>query len=342
MSSPSRVIAVLGLFTGERPVWSPDEINAALDYSRPTGYRYVKELVDTGLLRKVAAGRYALGARIIELDYQLRRGDPLLLAATPVMDALARRAGLDAVLTVLFAGPRIVDVHRAGGESGLELAYGRGRPRPPFRSAAPKVLLAGLPRAALARIHAAHAHEIAESGMGASWPAFRAYLAEVRRRGSYRSHGELQPELGAMAVPVHDGDGDCVAALALVGRLERIDRVSDTRLRGWLAAAADAIRERLGAGGAVPAGAGGMPGSTAGSAAPAGAAPAPTDRPDVPPGRTAKASSGARKATAPAARPARPATGSVAARRSAAKARPPAGTPTGRSAPRPTRRRGGD
>jgi DNA-binding IclR family transcriptional regulator len=326
------VFAVLGLFTGEHPVWSPDEINGALGYTRPTGYRYVKELVDAGLLRKVAAGRYALGARIIELDYQLRRGDPLLLAAMPVMDALARRAGLDAVLSVLFAGPRIVDVHRAGADAGLELAYGRGRPRPPFRSAAPKVLLAWQPRTALARIHAAHADEIADQGMGAGWTAFRAGLAGIRQRGAYRSRGELQPELGAMAVPVLDADGDCVAALALVGRIERLDRLSDARLKGWLDEATAAIRERLGAGGAAEAAgsARAARGATAARAAAAGPAR---------PVRASKAAPRARTAAAPAAPPARPGAGSAAARRPAATARPPAGIPTGRSGGRPTRRR---
>jgi hypothetical protein len=42
MSSPSRVFAVLGLFGPARPVWHTDEINAALGYTRATGYRYVK------------------------------------------------------------------------------------------------------------------------------------------------------------------------------------------------------------------------------------------------------------------------------------------------------------
>lgn len=250
MSSPSRVFAVLGLFTIDRPVWSPDEINDALGYTRPTGYRYVKELVDVGLLRKVAAGRYALGTWIVELDYQLRQTDPLLLAAAPTMAALARRTGHDAVLSVLFPGPKVVDVHRASGGTDLSLAYGRGRPRPLFRSAAPKVLLAWLGRAPLARLHAEHAAEIAANGLGEDLGAFRAYLADVKRRGWYRSRGELERSLGAMAVPVLDGDGDCIAALALVGRVTRMERDPDETLVRALSQASRAITARLGRDGA--------------------------------------------------------------------------------------------
>lgn len=245
MSSSTRVFAVLSLFSKERPVWQPDEINEALGYSRPTGYRYVKDLVDAGMLQKVSAGRYALGARIIELDYQLRQSDPVLLAAMPVMAPLAARTGFDAVLSVLYAGPRVIDIHRASGETNLELVYGRGRPRPMFLSGAPKVLLAWLPRAPLVKIYDAHAGEIAESGMGSTWSEFRAYLTEVRRRGYYRSDGELQAGVGALAVPVLNGDDECVGALALVGSSTRLAGKTDAALHGWLSDAVDRIRSAL-------------------------------------------------------------------------------------------------
>jgi DNA-binding IclR family transcriptional regulator len=245
MSSSTRVFAILSLFSKERPVWQPDEINEALGYSRPTGYRYVKDLVDAGMLQKVSAGRYALGARIIELDYQLRQSDPVLLAAMPIMAPLAARSSFDAVLSVLYAGPRVIDIHRASGETNLELVYGRGRPRPMFRSGAPKVLLAGLPRAPLVKIYESHAAEIAQSGMGATWGEFRAYLTDVRRKGYYRSNGELQVGVGALAVPVLNDDDECLGALALVGSTSRLARVSDAKLHGWLTEAVARIRSTL-------------------------------------------------------------------------------------------------
>lgn len=245
MSSPAKMFAILDLFTQERPIWQPDEINKALGYSRPTGYRYVKELVEVGMLQKVAAGQYALGGRIIELDWQLRQTDPVLLAAAPAMQRLAARSGFDAVLSVMFAGPRVIDIHRANSGKELHLAYGRGRPRPVFRSAAPKILLAHLPRGPLLKIYEANAREIADNGMGETWAEFRTALAEVRRAGHYRSRGELEAALGSMAVPVFNAEGDCVAALALVGDVERIGAVPDERLLRPLGEAAAAIREGL-------------------------------------------------------------------------------------------------
>lgn len=245
MSSSSNVFAILGLFTQERPVWQPDEINAALGYSRPTGYRYVKELVEAGMLQKVSTGRYALGGRIIELDFQLRQTDPVLLASAPAMMTVAKRSGYDLVLSVLYEGPRVIDIHRASGRDNLVLTYGRGRPRPMFRSGAPKVLLAWLERGPLIKIHTQFANEIAANGMGDSWAEFRNYLKNIRRRGFYRSLGELQAGVGAMAVPVLNLDGDCVGALAIVGTAQRIAEETDARLMKWLDMATVDIQERL-------------------------------------------------------------------------------------------------
>lgn len=245
MTSPARALAVLHLFSRERPVWQPDEINEALGYTRATGYRYVKDLVEAGFLQKVSAGRYALGGLIIELDYQLRQSDPVLLVAMPVMEALAAETGFDVVLSVLFGGPKVIDVHRVSGQSSLTLAYGRGRPRPLFRSGAPKVLLSGLPRAPLVKLYKDRAVEIAAHGMGNSWSDFRAYLSRVRKQGFYFSVGELEAGIGAAVVPVFNRDGETVAAMALVASEERITRQSEAKLRAWLESASAAIRDRL-------------------------------------------------------------------------------------------------
>jgi DNA-binding IclR family transcriptional regulator len=247
MSSTAKVFAILDLFTAERPIWQPDEINNALGYSRPTGYRYVKELANAGMLQKVSAGRYALGGRIIVLDYQLRQTDPVVLAAGPPMQRLAQRTDFDAVLTVMFAGPRVIDVHRVNARQALQLAYGRGRPRPLFRSGAPKVLLAHLPRAPLVKIHEVNAAEIAVNGMGHSWTEFRSALTHIRKAGYYRSVGELEAGVGAIAVPVFNPEGDCVAALALVGKARRFRSVVDDDLLAPLHEATAEIQRSLAA-----------------------------------------------------------------------------------------------
>ncbi len=244
MTSPARALAILDLFDEQHPVWHTDEINDTLGYTRATGYRYVKDLVETGFLQKVSAGRYSLGSRIIELDYQLRRSDPVLLAAAPVMDELVRKARLDSVLTTIL-GTKAVDIYRASINPSLELSYGRGRPRPLFRGASPKVILANLPRAQLVKLYSGSSAEVAESGLGASWTEFRSCLADVRRQSFYWSRGELEPRVSGAAVPIFTVDGDVAAGLALVGVTSALDAVGEQRLKALLGRARDDIQSRL-------------------------------------------------------------------------------------------------
>lgn len=244
MTSPARAFAILTLFDEASPVWHADEINEAMGYARATGYRYVKDLVEFGFLRKVSAGRYALGARIIELDYRLRRSDPLLRAAVPVMNDLVQEARLDAVLTTLF-GNQLVDVHRASIDPDLQLSYGRGRPRPLFLGAAAKVILAHLSRPQLVRLYG-DGQEVAQSGLGDDWAAFRARLSEVRRDGFYWSRGELEPNVSGAAVALFDADGDVAAGLALVGLTQDLEALGEPSLRTLLARAKDEIETRVG------------------------------------------------------------------------------------------------
>ncbi|MFN7288016.1 MAG: IclR family transcriptional regulator [Burkholderiales bacterium] len=224
MNSAERLFALLACFTEQAPVWETDALIAALGCTRATGYRAIKTLVDAGFLVKLAAGRYALGPRIVQLDWQLRSTDPVLRRAVPVMESLVEKTGFDAVLSVLM-GETLIDTHRASRQgSRLELGYGRGRPRPLFLGASPRVLLAHLPVTTQRRLQARHAVEVARCGMGQNWQEFRARLAAVREAGWSLSLGELEAHLGAIAVPVFGEEGTVVAALALVGSPQAIER----------------------------------------------------------------------------------------------------------------------
>ena len=246
MTSSSRALAILSLFDELHPVWHTDEINEAAGYTRATGYRYVKDLVEFGFLRKVSAGRYALGPRIIELDFQLRRSDPLLLTAVPVMEELVRKARLDAVLTTLF-GNHLVDIHRTSIDPTLELSYGRGRPRPLFLGAAAKVILANLARPQLVKLYAEGAEEIARCGLGNDWNGFRTRLTDIRRNGFYWSRGELEPNVSGAGLALFNADGEVAAGLALIGLTESLDKLGGAKLRALLERARDDIQARLAA-----------------------------------------------------------------------------------------------
>lgn len=245
MSKRSRVFQIIDLFTQKHAVWTVDEMSAALDYARPTTYRYVKELVDEGFLQKTAAGKYSLGARFVQIDYQIRRSDPLLLASGPIMDCLARKLGESVLLSKMY-GRQIINIHHIGRPEGeLPFPHSRGRPRPLFRGAAPRVLLAYLPRAALVRLYEGNADTIAADGMGTSWKEFRKFLSQIRKDGFYLSLGEVEADVAAAAVPVLDDEKEVVATLSIAGLTSDLERIGFDRIRTCLVHSAHLIQERL-------------------------------------------------------------------------------------------------
>src|SRR5690242_20035487 len=112
MSSLTKMLAVLDLFSKDNPVWSADDIIAELKYSRPTAYRYFKTLCASGLLRR-SAGWYVLGPRIVELDYHIRRCDPLLSVGRPVMQRLCQQTGCDVLLLSMYGTTTLAIHHEA-------------------------------------------------------------------------------------------------------------------------------------------------------------------------------------------------------------------------------------
>src|SRR4051794_25943336 len=154
MSSLSRMLAVLDLFQEHSPILSAEEMSARLKYTRPTGYRYVRELVNAGLLVRAPNG-YALGPRIIELDWLIRTQDPVLTASREAVQELARKLGCDVTQMGLY-GERIVTIHHEHGPQPLEIGFDRGRPMPLLRGAPSKAILAFLPRGRLERMYARH------------------------------------------------------------------------------------------------------------------------------------------------------------------------------------------
>lgn len=231
---------MLDLFTVAEPAWTAEAICGARGFSQPTGYRYIREFVTAGLLLRVSGGRYMLGPRIISLDYEIRRADPVLRAALPAMRAVALRTGCDCLLSALF-GEQVLDTHREPGADTLALAYSRGRPRPMFVGAAPKVILAARPTAWLKTLYESRVAEIEAAGMGESWPSFRAALRRVRRDGFAISRGELEPELSAIAVPVSTGIPESTASIALVTSRARFDLFNERLLVQILQQAATEI-----------------------------------------------------------------------------------------------------
>ena len=237
------MLSVLDLFTEAEPAWTPDAIAQRLACSLPTAYRYVRALMQAGLLRRAAAGTYVLGTRLAELDFQMRRTDPLLRDGDGALRALCEDTGCDVVVAEVL-GDRLITVQQLHGSEGVSASFGRGRRMPPFRGMLSKTLLAGLTRPALRRLHAAHAAEAAAEPFAADFDTLVANLRRIRADGYAVSVGELDPGLAGIAVPLpRPGDGGTAALGVILAKRRFLTTDVDAMVRRLRRAAEDVVRE---------------------------------------------------------------------------------------------------
>ena len=244
MSSLARMLAILDLFDEGASVWTADAIAERLGYSLPTGYRYVRQLGEAGLLRRDAGGTYMLGPRVIELDHRIRVGDPLLGAAQRVMRALADDSGCDVVLGTIY-GERIITIHQEHGIESVSPSYGRGRRMPLYRGMLSKAVLATLPRGQLRRLYKANPDEAHASPFAAGFADLLAHVKAIRSAGYCVTHGELDPGLCGIGVPLSYPARRLTAALGFIISRQRFANLNENQLAGLLHTAGNAIIEAL-------------------------------------------------------------------------------------------------
>lgn len=202
MSSFKKLFAILELFTKEKTSWTAEEINEQLGFTRPTGYRYMKELCDYGLLSRLSGGTYVLGPKIIELDYIMRNSDPLISIAKPIMKEIQMRTGCDVLLGYLY-NEQVVIVHEEQpAERFSNRAIERGIYFSLFKGATSRVIIANLPRNQLLKLYNKYKETIANCNLGNSWDEFRSKMTKIRQQGHDIAHNEFRDGMTGISAPI--------------------------------------------------------------------------------------------------------------------------------------------
>jgi len=216
MSSLGRMLGILDLYTEAEPAWSIDYLVERTGYTRPTLYRYVRELGKAGLLVRITRNLYVLGPRFIEIDRQIRASDPLLKVGQPLVAELFGEEGATVILCSLLRDS-VMCIHRqSGADVPDQLGHDRGRAMPLFLSASAKAILAFLPSPRLRRLFQSRRAEIRNARLGRNWDDLKERLRAIRRSGYAESHGELVPGLAGIAVPIFNAERDVLGSVAFV------------------------------------------------------------------------------------------------------------------------------
>ncbi len=225
MTTADRVLAVLNLFTMERPEWTVETAARELGLSQSTAYQYFRSLVKARLLVAFKTGRYVIGPAIIELDRHMRTLDPLIGGAAPTIRSLSETLQIEGLILLCRIYGRTVmcvDQHELA-QCGFAVSYERGRPMPLIRGAASKVILAHLPPRVLHRYYDDNSAAIAAAGLGLNWKAFQSTLRKLRKVVVFVSRGEVDRGFVGISGPVFGPDDVILGSIGLVIRAKLLD-----------------------------------------------------------------------------------------------------------------------
>lgn len=226
------------------------ELARRLGLHKSTASRLLATLQRRGLVEQDdETGKYRLGLIVIRLAERAERTLDLRGIAAAELERLARETHETVGLGILD-GDRILFVAQADGPSLIAVGDWTGRASALHANASGKVLLAALAEREVMRIVRRGLTGFTEKTVTALEPLLED-LARVRRRGWATSIGELEPNLNAVAVPVHDARGRVVAGLEVWGPAFRLAPRRFAEVAEQARVAAAAITIRLGGAGAA-------------------------------------------------------------------------------------------
>jgi len=213
--SVDRVLALLTSFDETRTELGVTEMASLLSVHKSTASRLAATLERAGLLARYGR-RYRLGFETIRLGTVALRSFDLIASMQASMDKLSSRTG-ETINLAVPAGTDILNVAEVPSTFILSCTGGWiGRRTTPHAVANGKVLLAygaiPVPR----QLERYTEHTITERA------ALEAELEAVRRNGYATAVAELEEGLVAVAAPVFDAGGSCMAAISISGPAYRL------------------------------------------------------------------------------------------------------------------------
>ncbi|MEO3388649.1 IclR family transcriptional regulator [Mesorhizobium sp. CAU 1741] len=243
-NSLERVLAVLEVFSEDRLEWTPEELMDELGYSRPTLYRYLKTLKDAGLLVSMPNAGFTLGPKVVEMDYLMRKSDPVIIRGHGYLENLTNQYSCTA-LVVRWYGTRILCVDSVSSTKNPISSYPRGRPMPLGRGAIARSILAFLPKRRLLPLIQQSIDEFRAVGLGDTIEDVVESLRRVRKAGCAVAFGEVTPGVVGIAAPIFDAGQSPVASICVTIKGNLVDGNAIDQISGQVRQAAADISDAL-------------------------------------------------------------------------------------------------
>lgn len=213
-NSADRILSVLNLFTDGNLEWTAEQLMDELGYSRPTMYRYLRSLKDAGLLVSISNSILTLGPRVVEMDFLIRKSDPLVNFGKVHIHQLARTYPSTAILARWY-GDNLLCVASESSTTNAYTSYTRGRPMVLVRGAIARTIVANLPRPHLDSHIKKHIEDFKKIGIGKDISEVTNSFLEVKKNRVCVAKQEITPGVMGIASPIFDINRYPVAALCV-------------------------------------------------------------------------------------------------------------------------------
>lgn len=243
--SVQRALALLNMFTDERPSWRLSELATAVHLNKTTTYRLLTALEQAGMVaRKPENERYVLGPQIMTLGGRALRANDLRSVAKPELEQLAAHTGDTATLELL-SGQEMLIIDEVIGEHLTSSVQSLGTRWPLYATSTGKALLAYLPTARAAALLPIPLTPITPHTI-TDWDQLQQALTAVRQRGYAINNEELEIGLIVVGAPLFNHDGRAVAAISLGAPAIRLTDARLPAVGEMVRTAAARISARLG------------------------------------------------------------------------------------------------
>lgn len=244
-TSLMRGLAILSLFSEDRPLLGITDISNELDLNKSTVHRYVDTLRALKYLEQdEKTKKYRLGIRVVDLGIAVLSSMELRKVALPYLESLATEFGHTVNMAVLDH-TEIVYVERVRTKKILGIELHVGSRLPAYCTSMGKVLLAFLPPAELRSV--LDQIDLVPRGPNTivQREALLSELERVREHGFALNNEELAYGLRSIAAPVNSAEGDVVAAInmALHTTMLSLDELEDAIVPKLIATANEISRK---------------------------------------------------------------------------------------------------
>jgi IclR family KDG regulon transcriptional repressor len=229
----------------EHPGVTVSELARLTGNTKSLVFRILYTLEATGYVVKDERRRtYTLGYRAVSLTARRQDHFPLLRAAEPVMDDIARTCDANVNLVVRDGLHSLTLASRLSARAS-DLFAQVGRRGPLHVGGAPKILLAFAPDEVRSQILASPLEAYTEKTV-TDPAALEPLLAQIGRTGLNESQGDQDRGAFSFAAAIRQGDGAVVGALSIAGKSIKLDEKRAAALRDQVREGAQRISEALG------------------------------------------------------------------------------------------------